>query len=102
MRKKLKLSEKKVIQWLTIFSSVIVVTFSLIGDKGFFQLAALKRQEQKLEREIQELKGEKKEWINKIQSLKLNRTYIETIAREKLGMIRDDEIVIQLEFSNDN
>ncbi len=102
MKRNLKLNDKRIIQWLIIFCTITVVTFSLIGDKGFFQLNALKEQEKKLEQEIQDLKQEKKEWLYKIQSLKNNRSYFETIAREKLGMVRNDEIVIHLEFKDEN
>lgn len=98
MRKKFWFNEKTIIQWLIIFCSITVVILSLIGDKGVIQLAVLKNQQEQLQEEMQELKIEKREWIEKIHSLKKNRTYIETVAREKLGMVREDEIVFQLEF----
>ncbi len=101
MKKKLKLKEKKIVQGLIVFSSLIVVTLSLVGDKGFLQLMALKKQEKTLHLEIEDLKSEKKEWMNKIQSLKTNKTYIETIAREKLGMIKKDEFLVKLCFEDD-
>lgn len=59
---------------------------------------ALKEKEQNLEQEIKNLEHEKREWIDKIQSLKKNKSYIETIAREQLGMVRKDETVLRLEF----
>ena len=71
---------------------------SLIGDKGYMQLSALKEKEKILQQEIKALEQEKKEWINKIQSLKKNRSYIETVAREKLGMVRKDETLLMVEF----
>ncbi|MBU3916509.1 septum formation initiator family protein, partial [bacterium] len=95
MKKKLKLKEKKILQGLIVFFSLIVITLSLVGDKGFLQLMALKNQEKILLKEIEDLESEKKEWINKIHSLKTNETYIETIAREKLGMIKHDEFLIK-------
>lgn len=101
MKTRFKLSDRKVIQWLIIFCSVTVITFSLIGDKGVIQLVALKQQESDLKREIEELKQERKEWIHKIQSIKQSRSYVETIAREQLGMVRDDEIVYQIPLDDD-
>ncbi|MFH2130949.1 MAG: septum formation initiator family protein [bacterium] len=101
METRFKLSDKKIIQWLIIFSSLTVITFSLIGDKGVVQLISLKQQQAELKQEIEELKQERKEWIHKIQSIKENRSYIETIAREQLGMIRDDEVVYQLPLDNE-
>lgn len=93
----MKLKDKKVIQGLIIFSILIVATISLFGDKGLLQYMALKRQHKGLEQEISSLKQERKEWLNKIHSLKTNRTYMETIAREELGMVHNTEIMIQLQ-----
>ena len=101
MKSKIKLNDKKVIQWLIIFCSLTVITFSLIGDKGLVQLIALKQQESELKREIEELKQERKDWIHRIQSIKQNRSYVETIAREQLGMIRDDEVVLQIPLDDE-
>jgi len=101
MKTRINLSDKKVIQWLIIFCSLMVITFSLIGDKGVIQLIALKHQEADLMREIEGLKLERKEWIFKIQSIKQNRSYVETIAREQLGMVRDDEIVFQIPLDDE-
>jgi len=98
MKKRLGFSEKSIIQWLILFCSIIVITLSLIGDKGYLQLRALKEKEKKLEQEIENLEHEKREWIEKIRSLKKNKSYIETVAREQLGMVRKDETVLQLEF----
>ncbi len=97
----MKLKEKKIIQGLIIFSILIVVFLSLFGDKGLLQLIELQKQETRLIREIEELKQEREEWVNKIESLKTNRTYIETIAREKLGMVRNDEKIIRLKKDGD-
>ena len=98
MKKRLGFSEKSIVQWLILFCSIIVVTLSLIGDKGYLQLMALKEKEKNLELEINNLKHEKREWIEKIQSLKKNKSYIETIAREQLGMVHRDETVLRVEY----
>lgn len=98
----MKLKEKKIIQGLVIFFSIVVVLLSLIGDKGLLQLMELKKQEKKLQQEIIDLKREKKEWVNKVKSLKNNQTYIETIAREELNMVRNNEILIKLRREEDH
>ncbi len=54
-----------------------------------------------LVQEIESLKVERKEWIGKITSLKNNQTYIETLAREQLGMVRNNEMMIRLYYSDD-
>ena len=101
MKNRLKLKEKKVIQGLIIFCMFAVITISLFGDKGFLQLLALRDQQQRLEGDIMDLTRKRKEWIQKIQSLKTDQGYLETIAREKLGMVRKDELIIKIEPEKD-
>ncbi|MBU2514374.1 septum formation initiator family protein [bacterium] len=95
----MKLKENKVIQGLIIFCIIIVVVISIFGDKGFLQLMELKRQEKILVQEIEDLKEERREWISKINSLKNNQTYMETLAREQLGMVRNNEMMIRLYYN---
>lgn len=97
MLKRYKLEQKKVIQSIAIFISIIIVTLSLIGDKGILQLWSLKKEEKKLIEEINQLKMDKEIWTSKVHSLKTNKTYLESIAREELGMIKADEILIEFE-----
>lgn len=97
MLKKYKFEEKRILQSILIFLSIVIVTLSLIGDKGILQLWSLKKEEAKLIEEIKQLKHDKKIWLSKVKSLKSNKTYLESIAREELGMVRADEIVIQFE-----
>ena len=92
----MKLKDKKVIQGLILFSIIVVIVISLFGDKGLLQYMDLKDRQAQLEQEIENLKQEREEWINKIHSLKTNQTYMETIAREELGMVHNTEIIIQL------
>ena len=92
----MKLLEKKALQSLSFFCIFIVILLFFIGDKGLLQLRELKLQEIFLQSEIEALKQEKREWINRVDLLKKDETYFETLAREKLGMIRADEILIEI------
>lgn len=94
----MKLFEKNIIQGLIIFSIGVVVIVLLFGDKGIVQYSVLKKQETQLMQEIESLTQEREEWISKIHSLKANRTYMETIAREELGMVHNTEIMIRLRY----
>lgn len=96
----MKINERKVLRGLSLLFSISVITLSIFGDKGLLQLKRLKKVESSLILEIQELKQETLEWKEKVKSLKTNRTYLESLAREELGMIRRDEISIQ--FKNDD
>ena len=95
-KKKINISERKLIQFLFLCCSVTVVILSLIGDKGFLQLHELKKRESRLQEEITELKEEKRLWLRKIESIRGNRRYLETYAREQLGMVRNNEMLFRL------
>ena len=96
MQRKNSLNEKKLIQGLSVFCTLLVIVLSIVGDKGFLQLRALKRTESALLEELKALKSERRIWLQKIESIRGNRTYLETYAREQLGMVKNHEILIRL------
>jgi cell division protein FtsB len=98
MAQRIQFSERKVIRILVLILSGILVLLSIIGDKGVLDLRKLKTEEQKLQAEIQILSKKQAEWMAKIDSMKRNKSYIETLAREKLGLIKKNELVFQLEY----
>ena len=96
MRRKININEKKLIQGLFVFCSLLVILLSIIGDKGFMQLHRLKQTESLLIHELKELRKERRIWLKKIESIRGNRTYLETYAREQLGMVGNHETLLKL------
>jgi cell division protein FtsB len=96
MKKKVNINERKIIQGLFILCSLIVIILSVVGDKGFLQLHELKQTESALIKEVKELRQERRIWVKKIESIRNNQTYLETYAREELGMIKNNEILLKL------
>lgn len=96
MLKRIGLKEKQLYQILGAFIFLSMLLVSLIGDKGYLQLSQLKSEERKLLQEIQQLEEEKVVWQEKVISMKKDLRYIENIAREKLGLVRSDEIIIEV------
>ncbi len=92
----MQINERKVLRGLGLIFSISVVAISIFSDKGLLQLKELKKVESSLIIEIEKLKQENLEWKEKVKSLKTNRTYLESLAREELGMVKRDEISIQL------
>ena len=73
----------------------VVLVLSLFGNKGFFAHQSLLSQEQALEKELFELQAEKEEWQSRLRALQRGSIY-ETLARQKLGLIEPNEILIQV------
>ncbi|MCP4298126.1 MAG: septum formation initiator family protein [Proteobacteria bacterium] len=92
----MQINERKILRGLGLIFSISVIAISIFSDKGLLQLKELKQVESSLIIEIEKLKQENLEWKEKVKSLKTNRTYLESLAREELGMIKRDEISIQI------
>ncbi len=77
---------------------VIVFTFFLIfiGDKGISDLQLMKNERQTLLTANAELKRKNLDMYHEIERLKHDPAYIESIARQELGLIGKNEIVINM------
>ena len=90
--KKLIKKNLKKILLLLIISGIIYYLF--FGAYGFINIAKLKRRENKLRREKQELLKKEEALLDSLKKIKKDTFLIEKIAREKLGMIKDGDTVI--------
>lgn len=78
--------------FLVIFCMALLIVF---GDHGVTDLYQLKSRRDQLLRTNQTLALENIRLINQIDRLKTDPTYIETIARDELGLISKDEIILK-------
>lgn len=90
-KKLIKKNLKKILSVL-IISGIIYYLF--FGAYGFINILKLKRKENKLKSEKQELIKKQKELLDSLQKIKKDTFLIEKIAREKLGMIKGGDTVI--------
>ena len=93
----LKISERTIVSGLIVVFSITIVTISLFGDKGLLELRALQSKEQSLQDEIRDIREQQAIWQTRLASMQDNPTYIENIAREKLGFVRENEIIFSLD-----
>jgi len=76
----------------------IIIGIALIGAiyfPGFARLQQLKEENRMLEKRIDILNKTNEELEEEKKKLETDPTYIEKIAREKLGMVKKDEIVLR-------
>ncbi len=95
------MSKKKLVILLLTVAFLSFVCFSFFGNQGWFalykghqQLKSLKYEVQHSQQMIDSLKKE-------IDRLKNDTSYLEKIAREKLGMARRDEKIYKFVEGND-
>ncbi len=86
-------------QRLLIFGAflLLVVLFLIIlfGEKGFYDYIFLKNQYADIQKENMSIENEGRRIYQKIKRLKTDLDYIEEIARQHLGMIKENEVVYQ-------
>ncbi len=80
---------------------VLVLTLTLVAiyafSKEFSEFDALYRQNQRIKGKTGDLKNANDDLHKKIESLKNDKLYIEKVAREQLGMIKQGEKVYKFE-----
>lgn len=81
--------------WIVALVAVVLCVSMLAGRAELSKTSrALEVEEQKLERDI-EAQQEKREELDNKEAYMQTDEYIEEVAREKLGMVKDDEILFK-------
>ncbi len=75
------------------FFTFYLLTSLLFGDLGLMRHIEMKRIAIRLETEIKRLKEENGKISKEVEALKYDPQLIEKIAREKLGLVKDGEII---------
>jgi cell division protein FtsB len=81
------------ILFLLFFSGAVGVT--LFGEKGLRELRGLTADHQRLEDENRRLIQENRDLYREVDRLNHDRKYIEAIARQELGLIGENEIILR-------
>ena len=73
-----------------------MILISLIGEQGLISYFQLKGEARRLRREVAELSVRRTELAREIRALRDDDAYIELLARQRLGLVRPGELIIQL------
>ena len=84
---------------VSVLLLLALLFFIIISDQGFADLRSLKRERDQLVGENEKLARENQAISIEIDRLKHDLGYIESIARQKLGMIGEDEIILKPQSS---
>jgi cell division protein FtsB len=87
---------KKLILRVALVMTLTLVTIYAFA-KEFSEFDALYRENQRIKDKTGELKNANDDLRKKIESLKNDKLYIEKVAREQLGMIKQGEKVYKFE-----
>jgi len=67
---------------------------ALFGDRGLIELRRAQRDLQALEQEIAALEAENQQLLEEVRSLKTSPLAIERLAREQLGLVGPNEVIL--------
>lgn len=92
----LSLKRAKRLKFL-LFAVVIIVVGMIVYFPDYSRLKILRQERQVLQERIGDLETEITEYQNKIRRLEEDHSIFERIARDRLGVIRKDEIIVDIE-----
>ncbi len=87
------LKPKFVIMISALFIIILVLTF-FFGEGGFLEIMEAQKKIADHEKRIAELENEKKRLVEVVKGLKINPLDLEKTAREKLWLMKENEVVV--------
>jgi cell division protein FtsB len=86
---------------ISVFLLLGLFFFIIVSEHGLADLKFIKKERDRLVEENQKLTGKNQALSVEIDRLKHDPAYIESIARQELGMIGKDEIILKPKSSSE-
>lgn len=87
------------LKWIIGITTVVLLNLVLlimIGDNGLIELSRLRNRQQTLVKENEALAGENVGLYRTVSRLKHDLVYIENVARNELGMVGKNDLILIL------
>lgn len=84
---------------LTVVLLVLIVSmlaYAIFGDRGVLRIVQAQRQQEQLQQQLSELQQQQQHLRLEIERLNNDRDYWEQLARTRLGMVREGELIYYL------
>lgn len=81
--------------WLLIVI-LLMLGYAIFGSRGVVRIMQTERQKQQLEGQLADLQQNQQQLREEIDRLQHDKDYWEQLAREKLGMVREGELIYHL------
>jgi cell division protein FtsB len=82
---------------IVIVGMLILLFIAVFGDKGAADLSVLRQEKRLIEQKNARLEAENRELLQKIERLReKDLGFIESIARQELGMVKKNEVILKL------
>ena len=91
------------IKYIFIFCIILLISyFTVFGENGILRLREIERETKKIKTACDKQNAENEKLKREIKLLQEDTKYIEKIAREELGMARQDEIIYKKKHVESN
>lgn len=91
-------SKKKIIIGVSVLFLFTLLIMIVFGNNGFRDLKRLKKESASLAEQSRDMESHNLKLYRKVERLKNDPVFIENVARQELGMIGEDEVI--LKFKN--
>ncbi len=88
-------SKNYVTLWLLVII-VIMSGYAIFGERGVLRILQAEKQQERLEQELERITQEQQRLREEIERLRNDKDYWEQLARTKLGMVREGELIYHL------
>jgi cell division protein FtsB len=88
-------SKKKIIIGVSVLFLFTLLLMIVFGDNGFLDLKRLKKERATLAEQSCDMESQNLKLYRKVERLKNDPVFIENVARQELGMIGEDEVILK-------
>ena len=85
---------RRALNYLLVFAAVVLLVDALVGERGLVASLRAREQSDELGASVSQLKAENARLRELADRLETDPTTIESVAREKLGLVRAGEILV--------
>lgn len=92
-KRAIKMNRKALIRLSIVLLFGLLVAWLTFGDRGLIHLYRMEAKRQAYEQRIQILETRNQALLDRIERLKKDKEYIESVARKELNLLKNDEIL---------
>lgn len=89
-------TRQKILLSLAVLILSSMLFFVVFGENGWLDLQSLRQEKQRLLLQNKKLQKENLSLYREIDRLKNDMAYIENVARQELGMVKKEELILKL------
>lgn len=75
---------------------VLMFAYAVFGSRGVLRIFQAQKQKQELQQQLAELQQQQQQLRKEIERLQKDKSYWEQLARTRLGMVREGELIYHL------